>query len=53
MISQRRGKYGGASENTPDSLKVTPSSLEFPQLSQVGTPNYVPRLVLKFPCTAS
>ena len=53
MISQKRGKCGGESENTPDSLKATPSSLEFPQLSQVGTSNNVSRFVLKFPCTES
>ena len=40
MISQRRGKCRGKSENTPGSSKETPSSLEFPRLSQVGTPNF-------------
>lgn len=40
MISQRRGKCRGESENTPGSSKETPSSLEFPRLSQVGIPNF-------------
>ncbi|XP_073253054.1 uncharacterized protein [Porites lutea] len=33
-IMERRGKCRGESENTPGSLKETPSSLEFPWLSQ-------------------
>lgn len=42
IISQRRGKSGGESEKTTDSLKNTPSSLKFKprQFSQVGTPNF-------------
>ena len=42
IISQRRGKCGGESEKTTDSLKNTPSSLKFKprQFSQVGTPNF-------------
>lgn len=42
VISQRRGKCGGESETTEDSLKNTPSSLKFKhrQFSKVGTPNF-------------
>lgn len=38
IISQRRGKCGGESEKTTDSLKNTPSSLKIKP--QVGTPNF-------------
>ena len=48
MILQSKGncRKGGESENSPDSLKKTSSSLRFSPLPQVGTVNFKILLIL-------
>ena len=40
MISQKKGKCGGESEYTTDSLTKTSSALEFSPLSEVRNPKF-------------